>query len=190
LSDPDTVVSAYALPESLVIATGALFHGQFQEIQQKGGANEAFHNCFRMMTESNMPGCIMISDANNVAILSVYMFAGKVVGLYSGKEGWLPASAQDVFQRIASHPGAKVKSAVLQMLTMDDVFNLTASLSRAGEENRSMASQSMSDKDLAELKSLDKDSQASRFVNAKNSKDALLERELFLREHLSHLVNP
>src|SRR5262249_27081888 len=96
LSDPDTVVSAYALPESLVIATGALFHGQFREVDQRGGASEAFHSCFRMMTEANMPGCIMISDANNIAVLSVYMFAGKVVGLYSGKEGWLPASAPDV----------------------------------------------------------------------------------------------
>jgi hypothetical protein len=193
MSDPDTVVSAYALPESLVISTGALFHGQFQEVQQRGGVSEGFHNCFRVLTESRMPGCIMISDSNNVAILSVYMFAGKVVGLYSGKEGWLPANAQDVFQRIASHggvAGGKIKSAVLQMLTMDDVFNLTTSLTRAGEEGRSAASNSISDKDLAELKNLDKESQSSRFVKNRNSKDPLSERELFLREHLSHLVNP
>jgi hypothetical protein len=73
---------------------------------------------------------------------------------------------------------------------MDDVFNLTTSLTRAGDEGRSVASQSISDKELAQLKNLDKDSQSSRFVQNRGGKDAALERELFLREHLSHLVNP
>jgi hypothetical protein len=198
LSDPETTVTAYSLPETLAIATGALFHGQFSENQQRGGVREAFSGCLRLLTESSMPGCIMVNDGNNVAILSAFFFGGKIVALYSGREGWLAPSAQEAFQQVAKYQGAKARSAMLQARSMDEVLALTTSLSRHGEENYDAAAAAqmidpslrVSEQELAQLKGLDKDGQTSRFVSGRNSKDALLERELFLREHLSHLVNP
>jgi hypothetical protein len=194
LCDPETTVTAYSLSESLVIATGALFHGQFSEMQQRGGAGEAFNASLRMLTESNMPGCVMVNDSNNVAVLSVYLFGGKIVGLYSGREGWLTPSPQEAYQQISKYSGASVRSAMLKVRSLEEALALSTSLSNPtyGEEDTTQnasPSSKISAAELAQLDKLEKDSQSSKFVNAKN-KDALLERELFLREHLSHLVNP
>lgn len=83
---------------------------------------------------------------------------------------------------------------MLKVRSLEEALALSTSLSNPtyGEEDTTQnasPSSKISAAELAQLDKLEKDSQSSKFVNAKN-KDALLERELFLREHLSHLVNP
>lgn len=198
LIDPEASVAAFAISEPVAIAAAALFHGQFSEPQPLGVAQEAFWQSVKHLVDLDMPGCILVNDGNGVALLSAYVFRGKIVGLYSGQEGWLPADPSVAFKLLATFTDALVTCAVLNAMNLQEVLDLTFSLSGLADRNCDDWSQSMEqidpslrirDKDIIELKGLKKEKTASRLVNSRNN-DASLDRELFLRSQMGHLVNP
>lgn len=195
--DIDTKVIAYTLPEPLAVATGALFHGQFSQPQVQSPANDAFGTAVRSLAKANMPGCVMVNDEDNIAVLSAYIFGGKIVALYSGREGWLPATLEVAAQQMAKLRNVKVSSAVLQACSIDEVLSLTSSLSGLADRKAQSDSKQPVDpslrvdqEELDKLKDLEKGQQASRLAGQGNDKDAMMDRELFLRADSSRLVNP
>jgi hypothetical protein len=173
LVDPDSVVDAFTLADELVIAAAALFHGHPFEVEPQETVEETFKNHLRVLIESNMPGCIVLSDLNNVAVCLAYVFAGKLVGLYAAPEGWLPPSLAIAFAQVAKHPRVTVTGSMLRARNVNEVFDLTFSLSGladrskenwSGLEHQIDQSVRIAKVDVGKLKGLNKTVQQDRFI--------------------------
>jgi hypothetical protein len=133
LVDPESAIYAHVLDEEIVIAAASLFHGQPIGIQQNGNVIETVNTFLRLLMQSNLPGCIMISDLDNRPLCSVYLYGGRVVGLYSARDGWLKATTEAVVDQAAKNPIALVSGSMLQTRSAEEVALLTFSLSGLGD---------------------------------------------------------
>lgn len=129
LIDPDSTIDAYRLDEELTIAAAALFHGQPFEINQQISAEEAFKNYVQVLMQTNMPGCVVLSHCQQLAVCLAYVFGGKLVGFYSAQEGWQPPVLSAAVNQILKYPEASVSASMLTARNIGEVFDLTFSLS-------------------------------------------------------------
>jgi hypothetical protein len=194
LMDLDTEVSAYLIAEPLAVATASLFHGQFTKPDPKSSGFESFTAALDALNQSALPGCVMVNDKNNVALLSAYVFGGKTVGLYSGQKGWLPIGAQASLPEMSGNSLVRVSCAKLPASAIDAVIKLTSSLTGLADRNEQTVRKPvdpdlrMRDDELAQLKDIKKGTSPTRLVSNRN-RDAIQERELFLGSDDSHVVN-
>jgi hypothetical protein len=194
LLDGETEVTAHVLSEALAVATASLFHGQFGVTgEQKVGQN-AFSECYANLTESKMPGCILVRDNEELTVFAAYIFGGKMVALYSGMEGWLPATLQVAFQKMAQKDEVKVTSAVLKVGDINEVTGLTFTLSEIGSQTEQRRAEARKQSDQASLMHrrghtdlTKKDSVRTGFVGRKTN-GMTVDLELLLRQRLAHLA--
>src|SRR5262249_8020904 len=88
LASADHTITIYSLDEELVIAAAALFHGKIIEISEYANAQHIFDFAHDSLVQFNMPGSISIVGENDLSVCMVYIFGGKIVGVYSDKSGW------------------------------------------------------------------------------------------------------
>ena len=138
LGDPDSSIDTYSLDEELIIATAALFHGKPFELTGEMTVDQVFAAYVQTLIQSNMPGCIVVSNFEHLAVCLAYVFAGRLVGFYSGREGWMPPVASIALSQVQKYPQASVTGSMLQARNIEEVFGLTFSLS--GLADRSTAS--------------------------------------------------
>ena len=118
----------YGLKDEIAAAAGALFHGQMQD-QKVTPAQEFFEQSLKKLTKSNMPGCIVITDKPSAGICIVYIFAGKIVGIHSRKEGWLKPNAGTVRKYMTRCQKARVQSCFMPCHNNDEFQQYSFSLS-------------------------------------------------------------
>jgi len=129
LADPDSSVQAHLLEEGLVIAAAALFHGRPFEMENKLPIEEVFMAYLQALIRINMPGCLVVSNSNNLVVCLAYVFAGSLVGLYSARAGWLPPVVSLAIEQVKQFSDGTVTGSMLQARNVDEVFELTFSLS-------------------------------------------------------------
>jgi hypothetical protein len=129
LADPDSSVKAYGLDQGMVIAAAALFHGHPFDLASTPPIENVFTTYLYSLMQVNMPGCLVVRDSNQLVVILAYVFAGRLVGLYSARDGWLPPVVSIAVDQVMRFPQATVSGSMLQARNVDEVFELTFSLS-------------------------------------------------------------
>lgn len=134
LAHPENILDTYLLSEELVLAGAALFHGLPLSIP-RGSAEDSFEWSSMQLTRSNTPGCIVINNAENLAVCMVYIFGGRIVGVYSFKRGWVEPSYEAALKHVLNTRGAAVVASGLTARNVEEVIALTFSLTGLGDRN-------------------------------------------------------
>lgn len=128
LGHPESLLDAYMLPEDLVLAAGALFHGNSLMCAPDLTAEQTFEASCEMLMSSNMPGCIVVNNHLEMAVCMVYVFGGKIVGVYSFSEGWVQTSYEAGLKYVTQHRGGKIMASMLPCHNVNEVMQLSISL--------------------------------------------------------------
>ena len=128
LGHPESLLDAYMLPEDLVLAAGALFHGNSLMFAPDLNAEQIFESSCESLMRSNMPGCIVVNNHQDMAVCMVYIFGGHIVGVYSFSDGWVETSYESGLKYITQNRGGKVMASMLPCHNVEEVMQLSISL--------------------------------------------------------------
>jgi hypothetical protein len=82
---------------------------------------------------ASKPGCIVINDQDNLPVAIVYIFGGKIVGVFSHRDGWVATKYETAAKYVSQTRGAKVFASMLSAQNTQEVQDLTFSLSGLGD---------------------------------------------------------
>ncbi len=127
LAAPGNILDAYVLSEELVLAAAALFHGNVLNQSNYMSAEQTLEMASQHLLHSDMPGCIVISSNDNLAACMMYMFGGKIVGVYSFKDGWVQPTYESALHYLHLTPNPTVMASKLTACNVKEVMDLTFS---------------------------------------------------------------
>jgi hypothetical protein len=119
----------YSLDEDLVIAAAALFHGKTIEISEHADPIHIFNFAHDSLVQFNMPGSVSIVGEGDLSVCMVYIFGGKIVGVYSDKAGWTEPTYASVRSHLTNNPGVRVRACMLPARNTHEVNQLTFNVS-------------------------------------------------------------
>lgn len=165
---PDSTIEASPLDESLVLAAGSLFHSQPVNPPPNHPVLSTFNSTYNQLVQSSKPGSIVIIDEARFPVVTVYLFNGQVVGVFSHSTGWLSSSYEAALQCLRRVENATIFASQLTARDVQDVLPLTFGLSRLGAVQASSVSHAQSKKLdglLVKIKPVDRKviSSAARF---------------------------
>ena len=119
-------VDAYQLPDNLVIAAAALFHGLILP-SKIAEPKELFDTALNQLVEADLPGCIVITGEKDPTVCIAYVFNRKIIGLHCSKRGWLAASEKAASQYLARHRHVRIQACMLPCQNVVEVLKHTFS---------------------------------------------------------------
>lgn len=125
LASADHSVTVYGLDEELVIAAAALFHGNTIEISQYADPMHIFDFAHDSLVQFNMPGSISIVGEGDLSVCMVYIFGGRIVGVYSDRAGWTEPTYAAVRQHISENPAVRIRACMLPAHNTHEVNQMT-----------------------------------------------------------------
>jgi len=128
LALPEITLDAYMLDESLVLAAASLFHGSLMQPPPDLNAPSIYEWCIERLMISHLPGCIVINDSQGAPICMTYLCAGKIVGVYSFRDGWVSSSFEAGLKLIVGMPGTSARGSMLDVASAEEALQLTFSL--------------------------------------------------------------
>lgn len=129
ISVPESIVDTYILPEELALAAGSLFHGEVYHQPSDATAIQTFQFVYKNLVKTQMPGCIVLKRMGSDEVVSfIYMFGGRMVGIYSFADGWLESSYQQAAELIEGRITTIVSASKLNANNVEEVHDLTFSL--------------------------------------------------------------
>jgi hypothetical protein len=129
ISIPDSIVDTYILPEDLALAASSLFHGDVFNQPSNKNAIDTLHYVHHNLFSSQMPGCIVLKRAGTEEVLAfIYMFGGKVTGVFTFANGWLQASFEQALELVQTNVQVMVSASKLNACNVEEVFDLSFSL--------------------------------------------------------------
>jgi hypothetical protein len=128
LGHPESLLDAYMLPEDLVLAAGALFHGNSLMFSPDMTAEQTFESACESLMQSNMPGCIVVNNHQDMAVCMVYVFGGHIVGVYSFSDGWVETSYESGLKYLTQNRGGRVMASMLPCHNVSEVMQVSISL--------------------------------------------------------------
>jgi hypothetical protein len=129
ITERDNFIDAYILNEEIVLAAGSLFHGEVFNVDLAAKAEDIFEAAYHSVVQSAMPGCIVVNDGNNLPVCIVYIFGGRIVGIFSHVDGWLNNKYETGLKYVLKTRGAKVSASTLAASNTQEVHDITFSLS-------------------------------------------------------------
>lgn len=135
LAHPENIVDAYLLNDEIVLAAASLFHGHVLKISPAVPAAQSYASAIQNLVSSNSVGCVVISNQESCAVCMVYVFAGRIVGVYSFADGWLSPTLQAGLEKINALSGAKIMASALTAKNECEAVRLTFSLTGLNEEH-------------------------------------------------------
>jgi hypothetical protein len=135
LAHPENIVDAYLLSEDIVLAAASLFHGQVLKISPAIPAAQSYVSAIQNLASANSVGCVVISNQDSCAVCMVYVFSGRIVGVYSFADGWLPPTLEAGLEKIHLLPGAKIMASALTAKNECEAVRLTFSLTGLNEQH-------------------------------------------------------
>jgi hypothetical protein len=139
ITHQNNTIDAYLLSEDLVLAAASLFNGDVYTAKGDQSPEEVFESAHRGLVNSGMPGSIVVKQPDGLPAVIVYIFGGKIVGVFSHKEGWVSTAYEKAWQYLVSTPKARVSASMLTANNTDEVFALSFSLSGINEYKSSSA---------------------------------------------------
>jgi len=118
----------YDLKDELVAAAGALFHGEMHE-QSVKPVKQSFDEELNKLTESKLPGCVVITDKDTMDTCIVYVFSGQIVGVHSRKQGWLKPKVDGVHKYLKACRNPRVQSCAMPCQDIAEFKRYSFSLS-------------------------------------------------------------
>ncbi len=182
LSDPETEVVGHVLSAPLAVATASLFIGQFGISGELVVGHNAFSECYASLIDSKLPGCILVRDSDDLTVLAAYIYGSKMIGLYSGTDGWLEPTTKAARQTMSEIGQVKVTCTVLKVDNINEVAELTFPLS--GLDGESESEEDASEGAEQASKSYSKISGSMR----KKSKWLCIEQEVLARERFAEVI--
>ena len=125
---PDNTVDAHMLDEEVVLAAASLFHGSVLQPPEIAQVQEIYEWCIEAAITSDLAACVVISDAAHVPVCMTYLMKGKIVGVYSFKDGWVSSTYESGLKYVLETPGVNVSASVLDSCTDEEAVSLTFSL--------------------------------------------------------------
>lgn len=92
LATPGNVLDAYELPEELVLAACSMFNGQVLKIDMQQESTDMMDQALRTIAETRLPGCVVVNTIDDEMVCMVYVFDGKIIGVFSSQDGWVKPS--------------------------------------------------------------------------------------------------
>lgn len=133
----DNVLDAYILSEDLVLAAASMFHGEVFQAREDARSEQVFEAAYNGLAQALKPGCIVVNDAEDCRVAIVYMFGGKIIGVFSHKDGWVSSNYDSAFRYVKQTRGAKVFASMLSAENTQEVVGLSFSLSGLGDRQSS-----------------------------------------------------
>ncbi len=140
ISHQTNTIDAYLLGEDLVLASASLFNGDVYNAAENTSPEEVFESAYRGLVHSGMPGCIVVKNSEDLPISITYIFGGKIVGVFSHKEGWVSTSYEKAWQYVVSTPKAQVSASMLAARNIEEVKAMSFSLSGINEHKQDIPS--------------------------------------------------
>jgi len=129
LAQPRTLIDAYVLDEELILAAAALFHGTTTVVQANLPAEKIYRDSVNDLVAKRAVGCVVINNEEGLAKCVTYLFAGKIVGVYSFAKGWLAPIMESGAGHVKSSPQDEIMvstlSAANEQEALDTTFSLT-----------------------------------------------------------------
>lgn len=149
VSHQSNAIDAYLLSEDLVLAADSLFNGEVFNADSNSNAEEIFESAHRSLVHSGMPGCIVVKTNDGAPAAIIYIFGGKIIGIFSNKEGWVSTSYEKALQYVVKTPQAQVSASMLAARNIDEVLNLSFSVSGLDDHKSSDESKQVSEFELS-----------------------------------------
>jgi hypothetical protein len=127
LTQPDNLLDAYHLSEELVISSASLFHGVVLE-PPTGHPEQKLEWTTNALIEKNMPGVIVVSTIDGLSVCMMYVFRGRIIGVFSFRDGWVESSYHSALRYLLETPNANISASMLTARNIDEVMDLTFSL--------------------------------------------------------------
>jgi hypothetical protein len=134
LALPDNTVDAHMLDEEVVLAAASLFHGSVLQPPQDAQVQEIYEWCIEATISSDLPACVVVSDATHVPVCMTYLMKGRIVGVYSFKDGWVSSAFEAGLKYVLETPGVNISASVLDS-NEQDADGLTFSLTGLGDRD-------------------------------------------------------
>jgi hypothetical protein len=123
---PDNTLDAHNLDEEIVLAAASLFHGSV--LQPPDEIQEIYEWCIEAAIASDLPACVVVNDSAHVPVCMVYLVKGKIVGVYSFKDGWVSSAYEAGLKYVLETPGVNISASVLDSRSEEELAGLTFSL--------------------------------------------------------------
>ncbi len=136
LQNISKTVDVYNVREDIIIAASALFHGSTKEEPDAPAAIFLEDSIVEIM-ESNMPGCIVLTDKNDTTICLIYIFAGQIAGIHTNKGGWLPPDLSSIEKVMKTMKAPRVQSCFIPCQNVVEVSQYSFSLSGLADRDYS-----------------------------------------------------
>lgn len=134
LATAGNILDAYQLPEEMVLASASLFHGQILEFNDCTPA-QTFEHAAHSIMSFGLPGCIVVSNSRDEMICMVYLAYGKIIGVYSSRDGWVENTHGMVMSLLNANADARVTASVMAIRSIDEVSHMGFSLTGLADRN-------------------------------------------------------
>jgi len=131
---PNKIVDIYRLDEEIVVAAGALFHGQTTE-NLEIPASQFFSQSLAKMLQDNSPSCIVITNKKDGTTIMVYVCSKRMVGIHSSKKGWLKADVSALQHHLNDSKDSRVQSCHIPVQNIDEVAQYSFTLAELTKAN-------------------------------------------------------
>jgi hypothetical protein len=128
LASPGNILDAYELPEELVLASASLFNGEVLDTNYGNEPISCFEHAFRTLASTQRPGCIVVSTGADEMVCMVYLFEGKIIGVFSAKDGWLSPVIESTQRYLKAGAVLKIAASFLPIADRKQAMNLGFSL--------------------------------------------------------------
>ncbi|HEY9718286.1 MAG TPA: hypothetical protein V6C69_12510 [Trichormus sp.] len=128
MTAPDTILEVYVLSEEIALAAASLFHSKVMPVHEGDEPYSLLERGINGLMRTKSPGCVIINNEDGQAVCMIYLFGGRIVGIYSFLEGWLEPKWEDAELCLSSVPRPRVMASALTATSIDEVKSMTISL--------------------------------------------------------------
>ncbi|MGH7192644.1 MAG: hypothetical protein ACREJM_03815, partial [Candidatus Saccharimonadales bacterium] len=128
LAAPGNVLDAYELPEELVLAACSMFNGQVLRIDMQQQSTDMMEQALRTISETGLPGCAVVNTIEDEMVCMVYVFEGKIIGVFSAQDGWVKPSYEAAMKYTGCGQPTKVMASFLPITDREQAETLGFSL--------------------------------------------------------------
>lgn len=134
LAMPGNILDAYELPEELVLAAASLFNGDVLNLDTNQTSHEAFEQALHATSQTKLPGCIVVNSASEEMVCMVYVYDGRIIGVFSARDGWVKPTYEVAVSYLKSaNKETKVMASYLPVRDLDQAQSLGFSLTGLGD---------------------------------------------------------
>src|SRR5262249_43065642 len=123
----------YILSEEIALAAAALFHGSIMGIPDDLSLEELYELAVGLLSKSYMPGTIVITTSDQSTVCMIYIFDGKIVGIFSHEDGWVEPEYECALKYLRETKDARISASLFSVKTSAEIFDLTFSLTGLGQ---------------------------------------------------------